>query len=366
MQKPSLNKILFTILNNIAWLLVIIAVVFFSLASSKFFTVRTLLTILPRVAALGLLVVGQSFVMLTGHMDLTSESVLGLTAFSAALMLASPEMGGWGTMLPAFVVVIIMLSGGAAIGAFNGLMITKLKLNNLVYTITMLMALRGIPYLLSNSTSASQLSKSFCWLGGGNLFVVLSNGKPVGFQVSIVFVILVFVIAYIITRYTQFGRNVYAVGASREAADSAGINSAKIIVLVYIISGLCSALAAWILAGRMGSATMKTGSGWIFVIQAAAIVGGVSLKGGRGNLIGAFGGVLLWGVLDTGLFIVRASPWTIDAIRGGILLVAVLLDAIKVRYVQQKAYEELMERTDIGLEDNSYSSNNIRLQGIKA
>lgn len=366
MRKSGFNQMLFVLVNNIAWLLIILAVIIFSAASDKFLTTRTLFSIIPRVAALGLLVIGQSMVMLTGHMDLTSESVLGLIAFSAALMIATPEMGGWGTMLPASLVIIIMLFSGAAIGAFNGFMVTKLKLNNLVYTITMLMALRGVAYLLSSSTSASQLGDKFSWLGGANLFIVMVNGKPVGFQISILFVIIMFLLAYGITKYTQFGRNIYAVGASREAAEAAGINPEKIILAVYIISGLCSALAAWLLAGRMSSATMKTGGGWIFIIQAAAIVGGVSLKGGRGNLIGAFGGVLLWGVLDTGLFMMMASPWTIDAIRGGILLLAVFLDALKEQHVEKKAYEELMARTDIGLDDTSHLSNKIRSREISA
>jgi len=363
MQKISFSKILFTLLDNIAWLLLLMSIIIFSIISNKFLTTRTLFSIIPRVAALGILVVGQSIVMLTGHMDLTSESVLGLTAFSAALMLANPDMGGWGTMLPPLLVISIMLVTGAAIGAFNGFMITKMNLNHLVYTITMLMALRGIPYLLSNATSASQLGNVFSWLGGGNIFIVMSNGKPIGFQVSIVFLLIVFSIAFIVTKYTQFGRNIYAVGASRDAAEAAGINPKKIIMAVYIISGVCSAVAALLIAGRMNSATMKTGVGWIFFVQAAAIVGGVSLKGGRGNLIGAFGGVLLWGVLDTGLFISRASPWTIDAIRGGILLLAVLLDAIKVRYVHRKAYESVMECTDIGLNDTSYISRAAGMRG---
>jgi ribose/xylose/arabinose/galactoside ABC-type transport system permease subunit len=103
----------------------------------------------------------------------------------------------------------------------------------------------------------------------------------------------------------------------------------------------------------MDSATMNLGFGWIFPIQAAAIIGGISLAGGRGNMMGALGGVLLWGILDTGLFILMASPWTVDAIRGGLLLLAVLLDAIKVRYMQRRALREQLEKSTIGLADKS-------------
>jgi len=353
MQKGIVSRVLFALLDNMAWLLCVIAVIVFSVLSDRFFTPRTLLGIIPRVAALGILVIGQSFTMLTAHFDLSAESSLGLTAFVGALLLASPGLGGWGTMLPAWQAIAIMLAIGILIGVINGFMVTRLKLNNLVYTIAMLITLRGIPYMISSSTSASQLGDSFGWLGGGKLFAITSRGKPVGVMVSMVFMILAFAVAHIVTRYTQFGRNMYAVGSNREAAEAAGIRPDRIIFAVYIISGFCAALAGWVLAGRADSATMKTGFGWIFFIQAAAIVGGISLKGGRGNLIGAMGGVFLWGILDTGLFIMMASPWVIDAIRGGLLLLAVLLDALKGRYVHRRALQEQMAKTTIGLADKS-------------
>ena len=353
MQKGVLNRIIFSLLDNMVWLLCLIAIIAFSLLSDNFFTPRTLLNIIPRVAAVGILVIGQSFTMLTGHFDLSAESVVGLSAFIGALLLATPELGGWGSMLPAWQAIIIILGIGILIGVVNGFMVTKLKINNLVYTIAMLIFIRGIPYLISSSTSASQLGDTFNWLGGGRLFTIISEGKPVAVQVSMVFMVLAFIFAFIVTRYTQFGRNMYAVGSNREAAESAGIRSERTIFAVYIVSGFCAALAGWVIAGRMDSATMKTGFGWIFPIQAAAIIGGISLFGGRGNLIGAMGGVLLWGILDTGLFIMMASPWIVDALRGGLLLLAVMFDAFRVRYMYGKALREQLEKSNIGLADKS-------------
>jgi ribose/xylose/arabinose/galactoside ABC-type transport system permease subunit len=278
---------------------------------------------------------------------------VGLSAFVGALLLATPDLGGWGSMLPAWQAIIIILSIGTLIGVVNGFMVTKLKINNLVYTIAMLIFLRGIPYMISSSTSASQLGDTFDWLGGGKLFTIVSEGKPVAVQVSMVFMVLAFMIAFIVTRYTQFGRNMYAVGSNRDAAESAGIRSERTIFAVYIVSGFCAALAGWVIAGRMDSATMKTGFGWIFPIQAAAIIGGISLFGGRGNLIGAMGGVLLWGILDTGLFIIMASPWIVDALRGGLLLLAVMFDAFRVTYLHGRALREVLEKSNIGLADKS-------------
>lgn len=356
MQKAAIvNRVLFALLDNMAWLLCLISLIVFSLFSERFFIPRTLLSIIPRVAPIGILVIGQSFAMLSGHFDLSAESVMGLSAFVAALLLATPELGGWGTMLPAWQAIVIILGIGILIGALNGFMVTKLKINNLVYTIAMLITIRGIPYLISKSTSASQLGKSFDWVGGGRLFTFLSEGKPVGVEVSMVFMVLAFIAAFIVTRYTQFGRNIYAVGSNQEAAEAAGIRSERTVFAVYIVSGLCAAVAGWVIAGRMDSATMKTGFGWIFPIQAAAIIGGISLFGGRGNMLGAMGGVLLWGILDTGLFIMMASPWVVDAFRGGLLIFAVLLDALKVRYVQRRALREELEKSAIGQADKLFS-----------
>lgn len=351
-RKNYVNRVLILLLNNIAWLLVAVSMVVFSLMSDRFMVPYTLLSIIPRVVPIGILVIGQSFVMLTKHFDLSSESVMGLLAFSAALLIASPELGGWGTLLQGWMAIVLMLTAGILIGLLNGLMITKLKLNNLVYTIAILIILRGVSYLISPSTSASGLGAGFRWLGGGNLFAVTVGGRPIGVQVSIFFFLFVFAAVHIVTRYTRFGRNMYAVGANREAADAAGIRSERIVIAVYTISGFCSALGAWVLAGRMDSATMKTGFNWIFTIQAAAIIGGISLKGGRGNMIGAMGGVILWGVLDTGLLIIMASPWTIDAIRGGLLLMAILLDALKNQYLARKTLREQLSRSRVGLADS--------------
>jgi len=364
-RKDYLNRVLFLLLNNIAWLLVAVSVIVFSLLSDRFLRPYTLLGIIPRVAPIGILVIGQSFTMLTKHFDLSSESVLGLVAFSAALLIASPELGGWGTMLPGWMVIVLMLGAGVLIGMLNGFMITKLKLNNLVYTIAILITLRGVSYLISPSTSASGLGEGFGWLGGGSLFTIMVDGKPVSVQVSLLFFFLIFVAAHIITRYTRFGRNIYAVGSNREAAEAAGIRSERIVIAVYTISGFCAALAAWVLAGRMDSATMRTGVNWIFSIQAAAIIGGISLKGGRGNMIGAMGGVVLWGVLDTGLLIIQASPWSIDAILGGLLLLAIFLDAVKNRYLARKNLKEQLSRSEVGLSDNYLSVDGSLAKGAR-
>jgi ribose/xylose/arabinose/galactoside ABC-type transport system permease subunit len=269
------------------------------------------------------------------------------------LLLASEDFGGLGVAYPPGVAILVMLLVGAGIGLLNGFMVSRLKMNNLVVTIAMLIALRGVIYIISPGSSASIFPTSFDWLGDGTLFAFKAQGRSVDFPVSIVFVVLCFALAYIVTRYTQFGRNMYAVGSNREAAEAAGIRSDNVILYIYIISGLCAAVGGLLIAGRMDSATPRTGAGWIFQVQAAAIIGGVSLKGGRGTMIGALGGVLLWGILDSGLNIMRADPFTIDVFRGGLLLFAMLLDAMKERYLRGLAVRESLAKTSVGLQDTT-------------
>jgi ribose/xylose/arabinose/galactoside ABC-type transport system permease subunit len=143
----------------------------------------------------------------------------------------------------------------------------------------------------------------------------------------------------------------YAVGSNLAAAEAAGIDSQRVILTVYIVSGLFAALAGLLEAGRMDSATPRMGSGMIFSVQAAAVIGGISLFGGRGTLVGAFGGVLLWGILDTGLNILQVSPFWIEVIRGGLLLFAIFLDAMKVRYLQRLSIRKALVGNPIGLQD---------------
>ena len=145
----------------------------------------------------------------------------------------------------------------------------------------------------------------------------------------------------------------YAVGSNLVAAKDAGIDADKIIRRVYLISGFCMAIAGLLAAGRLDSATPRVGAGLIFPVQAAAVVGGISLFGGRGNLLGAMGGLVLWSILDVGLPIMKVSPFWIEASRGLLLLFAVGLDAIRVQKMRQRALEESLSQTDIGLSDKN-------------
>jgi simple sugar transport system permease protein len=354
MERDRRTSFLVAAIDNLIWVIVGVALVLFSLLSDRFFTPFNLLNILPRVAALSLLVIGQSFTMTTAHFDLSSESTLGLTAMVGALFVATAVSGGLGVMMAPGFTIAFMILLGLLVGSLNGFMITKLKMNNLVATIAMLILLRGVVLILSPGRSVSILGPVFDWIGGGVLFTVRAGGRPTGVPVSLFFVLVAFALAHLVTRYTRFGRDMYAIGSNREAAEASGIRTHRVIFAVYVISGVCSAIAGLLAAGRGDAVDGGLGQGWIFQVQAAAVIGGISLFGGRGSMLGALGGVLFWGILESGLSIMQASPYTINIFRGGLLLVAMLLDALKTQYLRTLAVRQSLTRSAIGLADTRY------------
>jgi len=344
------------VLNNLIWFLVFSAFVFFSLASDRFLNPVTISNILISISALGFLVLSQSYTFITGNFDLSVESTLAFTAMVAALLIISSENGGLDIGLHYVWAILLMLLIGIKIGLFNGYLITKVNVNNLIVTIAMLFLLRGLTYGISPGTTVSFFPDGFRWLGNDSILkfgIEGYRGKLV-IPVSGLVVTLAFLLAYFHTKYTQFGRNMYAIGADKEIARNNGINVDRTVIIVYMIAGLCAAIAGIIIAGRLNSATPTMGHGIIFTVHAAAIIGGMSIYGGRGNVIGAFGGVLLWAILDTGLNIMRVSPFWIEVSRGLLLLLAVLIEAIRNRYQQRILTINKFSKSKIGKEDQFY------------
>ncbi len=324
------SKIVPFLLNNLIWFLLLGVVIFFALTTDNFLTPDNFTNILFNASVLGVLVIGQSFTLLTGNFDLSAESTLGLCGLVGVWLITSagaPRYGsGW--MLPPFLSILIILIIGMIIGWLNGVLITKLKVNNFVVTLAMLITIRGLTLLINNGQTAYSISDDYNWLGMGKLGSV---------PVPVVVLLLFFVIAYLITTYTPFGRELYSIGANRNAALASGVKPDRRIIQVYMISGLLAAFAGWMLSARLTNAMSSMGKGMIFEVFAAAVIGGISLKGGQGSLIGALGGVLLLTTIGAGLNLMNVSVYWIQAIRGFIILVAMLIEAQKVRYIAPTA-----------------------------
>lgn len=323
---PRKTALLF--LNNLIWILLLAVVIIFGLLSNRFLTQTNITNILVHAAVLGILVVGQSFTLITGNFDLSAESTLAVCALIGAWLIlpaGAPSFGG-GVMLNPFIAILILLLVGLAIGWLNGFLITRLKMNNFIVTLAMLIILRGLIMVVTEGNTMTALPTAFKALGQGSI-------GPV--PISVVALVLAFVGAHIIMQYRSFGRSLYAVGGNKDAALAAGIDPDKRIRHVYLVSGVMAAVAGWMLAGRTGVVVENMGEGMIFRVMAAAVIGGISLQGGRGTMIGAFGGVLLLSTINSGLSLMRVSSFWIEITSGLIILVAMLIDAQKVRYTSQ-------------------------------
>ncbi len=313
------------VLQNLIWFLVAGIVIFFAFTTRNFLSIGNFINILFNASVLGVLVIGQSFTLLTGNFDLSMESTLGLSGLLGIWFItaAGPPLYGSGWMLAPALSIILILLIGLGIGLINGVLITKMKVNNFVVTLAMLITIRGLTLLVNNGQTAYSVSAVYNWIGLGKL-------GPI--PVPVITFLVLFAVAYAIASFTPFGRELYAVGANRNAAFASGVRPDTRIIQVYMVSGLLAAFAGWMLSARLTNAMSSMGQGSVFEVFAAAVIGGISLKGGQGSLVGALGGVILLTTIGSGLNLMNVSVYWIQAIRGFIILVAMLIDAQKVRY----------------------------------
>lgn len=331
----QLDRIIPPLLDNLIWFILVAVFVFFMLQSEHFFTSTNISNILSAAAVLGVLVVGQTFVLITGNFDLSSESTLGLAALFGIWLIVpamAPNWGG-GVLLNPYLATAIILAMGAAIGYAIGVLITLGKMNNFIVTLAMLLILRGLMLAFTEGNATSGLNyppaEIFYWLGHKVAFEIPGIVK---ISIAVVAAAIVFAAGHVILNHRRFGRELYAIGGNRQAAIASGIDADLRIRQVYMISGALAAFGGWMLAGRVASIQVNLGEGYIFTVMAAAVIGGISLQGGRGTMLGALGGVLLLSTIDRGLNLMRVSVFWIKVIQGLIIMLAMFVDAQRVRY----------------------------------
>jgi ribose/xylose/arabinose/galactoside ABC-type transport system permease subunit len=323
------TKILQWVLDRLIWFILLMVIVFFTLRVDNFLSPSNIVNIMLHASVLGVLTIGQAIVLLSGNFDLSAEGTLSLLIVLAAwLMLpfrggANAQGGGIGWEVHPFIVIPIMLILGTLIGGINGLLITRLKMNNFIVTLAMQLVLRGIAFVISMGMIMPGTPALFNWLGGGRVGLV---------PISVVFTVLLFAVSHYFLRTTRFGRELYAVGGNREAARASGFKPEKLITTAYMLGGLLAALASWMLLGRLEVSVPTLGVGMTLETVAAAVIGGVALTGGAGSIWGAFSGVMLLAVIDNGLNLMEVDPFWVNGIRGLIILIALLIEAQKVRF----------------------------------
>jgi simple sugar transport system permease protein len=281
--------------------------------SPAFFTTSNFSNTAQFSAALGLVVVAESLILLTGSFDLSLQSIYGLAPMIGAWLIVSKDAQGLGTNWnPAFGILVVV-GIGAAVGLFNGFMIVKLKFNAFIFTLAMLILLAGLQQGIVSGRTIYEMPPSFIYLGSAYWH---------GFPASAWVMIGVFIAAALFLRYHRTGRAIYAIGGNLEAARAAGVKVDRIRIGVFAIAGVLSAIAGLMIAGQVVAVTANQGNNLIFTVFAASVIGGIALEGGRGRMVGAFTGVVLLALVNNVLVLRNTSTFWIDAANGAIILIA--------------------------------------------
>lgn len=289
-------------------------VVILSVLSSDFLTVGNIFNVLRQISINALIAFGMTFVILTGGIDLSVGSILALSSALAAGLMA----GGMDTWLA----VCIGLIGGVVMGMINGVFITKGKVAPFIATLATMTIFRGLTLVYTQGRPITGFPDNFALLGKGYFLQI---------PMPIIWMVLAFAVLYIILKHTTFGRRVYALGSNEEATWLSGIHTSRVKILVYSISGLLAAASGIILTSRLNSAQPTAGGSFELDAIAAVVLGGTSLSGGRGWLVGTLIGAIIIGVLSNGLNLLNVSSFYQQVVKGVVILIAVLLDRSKSR-----------------------------------
>lgn len=267
--------------NNSAMVIMIMMLILGTVLYSNFMSLMNITNVLRQVSFTGIIAAGMTFVILTGGIDLSVGSV-----FAFASVLSSFLQG-----MPVPVIAFIIIAAGAAMGTINGAIVAYLNIAPFIVTLATMMGYRGICYLLTDGGVTRNISnEAFSVLGRGYIAELI--------PLPVVFLAIVIAVASVILKYTAYGRSVYAVGGNEEAAKMMAVNLKQIKMLVYTISGICSAIGGMLMAARMSSGEPVAGQGYEMTAISAVVLGGTLLSGGKGSMKGTVFGVIVLGLIN--------------------------------------------------------------------
>ena len=314
-KKKLINQI--NIYRSVLILLVIC--VFATILSPSFLSVTNLFNVFKQITVAGIVGCGMTFVILTGGIDLSVGSILGLSGVLASGVLASTGNTA--------VAVAVSLTVGIACGAVNGFFVSVCGIPPFISTLGMMTLLRGVILVYTKGSPIPIKSDAYKFFGKGSI---------AGIPVPVIILIIVFLLAHYILTQTSYGRSVYAVGGNREAARLSGIRVKTSEFLVYTLNGLMCGMAGLILTARLGSAQSTSGTGIEMDAIAAVILGGTSLSGGVGFVLPTVVGAMIMGIIDNILTLMNVNPHATNIVKGAGILIAVLVDK-KVKDLSAKA-----------------------------
>ncbi len=315
--KDGVREILIRFQSVIALALMVVAL---SFLSDRFLTTTNGLNVLRQISINVCLSIGMTLVILTGGIDLSVGSVLALCgAITAGLLKFGISVPALNILIQFTVLGAIAagLATGTVLGLFNGLMVTRLRIPPFVATLGMLSIARGLTMLWTGGHPITDLGATFAIVGTGSFLYI-----PMPVWISAFFV----VVFMIVTARTEFGRHIYAIGGNERAAELSGLRVDRIKMAVYALAGALSGVAGIILTARLDSAVPNAGLTYELDSIAAVVIGGASLSGGRGSILGTVLGCLIIGVLNNGLVLLNVSPFWQQVVKGCVILIAVAID----------------------------------------
>jgi ribose transport system permease protein len=296
--------------KNVPFLILIFLVILFSFIAPNFMTFGNLRTLIRQISFAGISAVGLMFVMISGGIDLSIGSQIVFSNVLLAIMMVD-----W--KLPPAVAIPLTLLVGTGLGAINGFLCIKLKIHPLIITLGTSAIFKGMGYIINSSRNIMGFPDSFRWFGQG---YVLGIPVPV-----IVMIIVALIGSFMLTR-TYFGRQIFALGGNEEAARLAGVNIDGMKVILFMICGFISSITTVLLLSRVFAGQTMTGQGLEFDCLTAALLGGVSFKGGEGSVFGLMVGMLIIGVLNNAMQLATFPDFSQTVVKGSVLLIAVAFD----------------------------------------
>ncbi|MCL4416552.1 MAG: ABC transporter permease [Actinobacteria bacterium] len=301
-------------IKGIGTLIVFIVIfVFFAFASNSFLTVQNLINILRQVSILVIVAVGMTFLIISGGIDLSIGSTIGLCGVITAIFV---DRFGFPLILSILIAIIL----GGLIGLLNGTIVTKINIPPLLATLGMMIAIRGVALVISEGKAIFNLPKSFLWLGRGYVSII---------PVPVIIMLIIFFIFFFIQQKTAFSIYAYAIGGNRIAARLSGIKDEYLTIIFYVITGLLTGFAAVMTASRLGVGLPTAGEGFEFDVIIAVVVGGTSIFGGIGTIQGTLLGALIVGVLTNGMIMLNIHSFYQSIAKGLLLIIAVGAETIR-------------------------------------
>jgi len=327
-------KIKLFLLDNLIWVIVVVYFLINAIVTPNFLTYKNLINILYHSAILSMLVLAEGLVLISGHLDLSIDSILAFAPGIAMLLATKWIPGG----LSPVTCIIVTLLVGALMGYFNGFMIARVRVNPFLQTLSLEIVLRGLVLFLV-PLSIFPLHEIYTFAGSGRIFG--------NFPVAILIVLAIYLIFHFILQYTTYGRNFMATGGNVRASYVAGIDTKKMIISAFVIAGLLAGVAGLLAAGRQGSVSNTMGEGMVMLAFAGAILGGCSLDGGKGTSLGMLGGAILLGMFSNSLNLLGVQVNLVYATQGALIFVAILLDRYRERERARLLREEQIKKMKV-------------------